>query len=206
MRSLRSIPTALLSLGARRVNLSPPVFHLLYPWHDDTVAAVLSALRIDKPLVMIVLRVRACTSAPHCLRREGGGESWYRIAPYIYISIWAWGGDRLKNREKDRESIVSFFGEKNCCKWGGKIFFFTGEFGRFIVEILKVDLKIYHEFGRISKSFCGIFIYITSKDFFFSFFYYFNIVPRRFIFDHFFCFFLPSFFPCTPALLFNFTP
>lgn len=73
MRSLRSIPTALLSLGARRVNLSPPVFHLLYPWHDDTVAAVLSALRIDKPLVMIVLRVRACTSAPHCLRREGGG-------------------------------------------------------------------------------------------------------------------------------------
>lgn len=106
---------------------------------------------------------------PTAFEGRGGGESWYRIAPYIYISIWAWGGDRLKNREKDRESIVSFFGEKNCCKWGGKIFFFTGEFGRFVVEILKVDLKIYHEFGRISKSFCGIFIYITSKDFFFPF-------------------------------------
>lgn len=85
MRSLRSIPTALLSLGARRVNLSPPVFHLLYPWHDDTVAAVLSALRIDKPLVMIVLRVRACTSAPHCLRREGGGRVDIESHPiYIY--------------------------------------------------------------------------------------------------------------------------
>lgn len=86
-----SIPTALLSLGARRVNLSPPVFHLLYPWHDDTVAAVLSALRIDKPLVMIALRVRACTSAPHCLRRGGEGER-ERIdieshPIYMYISI-----------------------------------------------------------------------------------------------------------------------
>lgn len=74
-------------------------------------------------------RQAACYDCPTCtcvyvrtpLPSKGGGEGERGLisSRTLYIYIYQYeleGGDRLKNREKNRESIVSFFGEKNCCK------------------------------------------------------------------------------------------
>lgn len=75
-------------------------------------------------------RQAACYDCPTCtcvyvrtpLPSKGGGgrERGLISSRTLYIYIYQYelggGGGRLKNREKNRESIVSFFGEKNCCK------------------------------------------------------------------------------------------